>query len=266
MSNRKLKVVPCALTVAGSDSGGGAGIQGDLKTFVALGVHGTSAITCLTAQNPARVLDIQAARPSIVARQIEAVVSELKPAAFKTGMLYSRAIIAAVKECRRSLLKNTPFVLDPVMVSTSGAKLLRPAAIEAMLDLLPHCDLVMPNLHEAEIIVGKKLRNLEDARNAAREIQKRFGCPALVKGGHLPNLSEAVDFFYDGKQELLLSAPFVCGVSTHGTGCTYSAAVTAWLARGMAMPKAVEKAKEFITSAISGSQMTARHTLLKWGA
>ncbi len=264
MKKLKLRSIPCALTIAGSDSGGGAGIQADLKTFAALGVHGASAITCITAQNPARVLDIQACRPSIVARQIEAVVTELHPAAVKTGMLYSNAIISVVRQCRRESMKSMPLVLDPVMVSTSGAKLLKPAAIKSLLELLPLSTLVMPNLHEAEIIVGKQLRSVEDIREAAREIYERFGCAALVKGGHLRHLREAVDIFYDGRDELLLAAPFVRGVSTHGTGCTYSAAVTASLAKGVPLSKAVRKAKDYITAAIASSQSTARHSILNW--
>jgi hydroxymethylpyrimidine/phosphomethylpyrimidine kinase len=256
--------IPCALTIAGSDSGGGAGIQADLQTFAAFGVHGASAITCITAQNPARVLDIQACRPPIVSRQIEAVLTELRPAAVKTGMLYSEAIISVVRQWRRHKLKSLPLVLDPVMVSTSGAKLLKPAAIKSLLGLLPFSTLVMPNLQEAEIITGSGIRSVDDVRQAARTIYHQFGCAALVKGGHLRNLREAVDIFYDGKDELLLSAPFVRGVSTHGTGCTYSAAVTACLAKGQPLSKAVASAKQYITAAISSSNTTAGHSILNW--
>jgi len=261
---KKLPSIPCAITIAGSDSGGGAGIQADLHTFAALGVHGTSAITCITAQNPTGVRDIQACRPSIVARQIEAVFAELPPSACKTGMLYSQAIIGVVRDWRQGNRK-VPFVLDPVMVSTSGARLLRPAAIKSLLQLLPACTLVMPNLGEAEILVGRTLKSVEDIRQAARDIYERHGCAALVKGGHLKNLHDAVDIFYDGKDELLLTAPFVKGVSTHGTGCTYSAAVTAELAKRLPLSRAVAAAKQFITSSIANSQIVARHTVLGWG-
>ena len=254
--------VPTALTIAGSDSGGGAGIQADLKTFAALGVHGTSAITCLTAQNPSRVLDVQAARPHMVRQQMEAVFAELPPAAVKTGLLHSAEIIRVVaaffRAPRRPLL-----IVDPVMVATSGAQLLRPGAIRILEEeLLPLATLITPNLHEAQILTGRRLTSASDLRLAARELHRRFGCAALVKGGHLKGLKEAVDLFFDGKTELLLSAPFVAGVKTHGTGCTYSAAITAWLARGRELTAAVEQAKDYVTQAIARSQRAGRHSVL----
>jgi hydroxymethylpyrimidine/phosphomethylpyrimidine kinase len=256
--------LPVALTIAGSDSGGGAGVQADLKTFVALGVHGTSAITCITAQNPRGVYGIQACSAEIVRRQIEAVFGELRPAAVKTGMLYSAPIIRVVVESLRRH-RGVPLVVDPVMVSTSGAQLLKPAAVRALCaKLLPLAVLITPNLDEAEILIGEKLRSVEDLRAAARELHRRFGCASLVKGGHLRGLREAADIFYDGRQELLLSAPFVRGVSTHGTGCTYSAAIAGYLARGCSLPKAVERAKEYITQAIAQSQIAAGHSVLNW--
>ena len=256
--------LPVALTIAGSDSGGGAGIQADLKTFAALGVHGTSAITCITAQNPKGVYGIQACSAEIVRRQIKAVFDELRPAAVKTGMLYSAPIIRVVVESLRRQ-RGVPLVVDPVMVSTSGAQLLKPAAVKALCaELLPLAAVVTPNLDEAEILVGEKLRTVEDLRAAARELHRRFGCAALVKGGHLRGLREAVDIFYDGRQELLLSAPFVRGVSTHGTGCTYSAAIAGYLAQGCSLPKAVERAKEYITQAIGRSQIAGGHSILNW--
>ena len=256
------KQLPIALTIAGSDSGGGAGIQADLKTFAALGVHGTSAITCLTAQNPEGVRGIQAGSVDIVRRQVEAVFDELAPAAVKTGMLYSAPIIRVVAElCRRR--HGLPLVVDPVMVSTSGAPLLKPAAVKALCaELLPLAILVTPNLDEAEILVGHKLTSVSDLREAARELHLRFGGAALVKGGHLRGLKEAVDIFYDGRQELLLSAPFIWGVNTHGTGCTYSAAIVGHLARGCSLPRAVQQAKEYITQAIAQSQTAAGHSVL----
>ncbi|MCX6922268.1 MAG: bifunctional hydroxymethylpyrimidine kinase/phosphomethylpyrimidine kinase, partial [Verrucomicrobia bacterium] len=221
----KRRQLPVALTIAGSDSGGGAGIQADLKTFAALGVHGTSAITCITAQNPNGVYGIQACSAEIVRRQIEAVFEGLRPAAVKTGMLYSAPIIRVVAEFF-GRGQGVPLVVDPVMVSTSGAQLLKTAAIKALCEeLLPLATLVTPNLDEAEILVGGKLSSVSDLRSAARELHQRFGCAVLVKGGHLRGLKEAVDIFYDGRQELLLSARFIRGVSTHGTGCTYSAAI-----------------------------------------
>jgi hydroxymethylpyrimidine/phosphomethylpyrimidine kinase len=258
----KLKTMPVALTIAGSDSGGGAGIQADLKTFASLGVHGTSAITCLTAQNPRGVIGIHDCGAVIVSQQIEAVFAELPPRAVKTGMLYSTEIIRAVAGFFKRD-RGCPLVVDPVMVSTSGARLLKDSAIDLLTnELLPLADLVTPNLDEAEILTGQTLASVEALRAAARELRRRFGCAALVKGGHLRGSKTAVDIFYDGKEELLLSAEFVRGVSTHGTGCTYSAAVTGWLARGQKLPRAVASAKEYITQAIAGSRDAAGHSVL----
>jgi hydroxymethylpyrimidine/phosphomethylpyrimidine kinase len=255
-------LIPSALTIAGSDSGGGAGIQADLKTFASLGVHGTSAIACITAQNPKGVRGIQACRPLMVRQQIEAVLAELPPAAVKTGMLFSTEIIRAVIEIL-SGGKLRPLIVDPVMVSTSGARLLKPSAIRLLTaQLLPLATLVTPNLDEAQVLVGRDLRSVEDLRSAAKQIHERFGCAALVKGGHLRTSAEAVDIFFDGKTELLLTAPFVRGVNTHGTGCTYSAAITAYCALGKPLPKAVELAKNYITQAIARSLRTGRHSLL----
>ena len=256
--------LPVALTIAGSDSGGGAGIQADLKTFAALGAHGTSAITCITAQNPKGVYGIQARSAEIVRRQIEAVFAELRPAAVKTGMLYAAPVIRAVAEALRQH-RDVPVVVDPVMVATSGAQLLRPAAVEALCkQLLPLASVVTPNLDEAGILVGEKLSDVTALRAAARTLYQRFGCAVLVKGGHLRGLREAVDIFYDGGQELLLSAPFVRGVNTHGTGCTYSAAIAGYLAQGCLLTQAVGRAKEYITQAIARSQMAAGHSVLNW--
>jgi hydroxymethylpyrimidine/phosphomethylpyrimidine kinase len=256
------KQIPIALTIAGSDSGGGAGIQADLKTFAALGVHGTSALTCITAQNPRRVLAIQPCRPEIVRGQIEAVMEELPPAAVKTGMLYSTEIIRVVadffKENRRF-----PLVVDPVMISTSGSRLLKPSAIKLLKsELLPLAILITPNLDEAAALVKRDLKSPEDLRWAAKKIHAVFGCAALVKGGHLRNSKEAVDIFFDGANELLLTAPFVKGVHTHGTGCTYSAAITGFLARDYALPEAVVRAKEFISQAIAQSCVAGKHSVL----
>jgi len=158
---------------------------------------------------------------------------------------------------------RVPLVVDPVMVSTSGARLLKPDAVKALCaKLFPLAALVTPNLDEAGILVGAKLSSVTDLRAAARALYQRFGCAALVKGGHLRGLKQAVDIFYDGRQELLLSAPFIRGVSTHGTGCTYSAAIAGYLARGCPLPRAVQRAKEYITQAIARSQTAAGHGVL----
>lgn len=262
MSRATQKIVPIALTIAGSDSGGGAGIQADLKTFAALGVHGTSAITCLTAQNPKGVRGIQAAATAMVRQQTEAVFDELTPAAVKTGMLFSRAIIETVAQLARAH-RGVPFIVDPVMVATSGARLLKPDAVKALTGkLLPLAALTTPNLDEASLLVGRALTSEADLRWAAREIHARWGCAALVKGGHLRQGDDAIDIFYDGQQELRLKARYVRGVSTHGTGCTYAAAITGYLALGQALPDAVRSGKKFITRAIARSQNTGRHWVL----
>ncbi|MGA9453232.1 MAG: hydroxymethylpyrimidine/phosphomethylpyrimidine kinase [Verrucomicrobiia bacterium] len=278
---------PMALTIASSDSGGGAGIQADLKTFAALGLHGASAIACVTAQNPRRVLAVEICSPGILRQQIEAVFEELPPAAVKTGMLFSAENVGVVAEffkarnyrrdelyqsqtskpksldSHSSSLRFPPLVVDPVMVSTSGAILLKPAAIKVLkTKLLPLATLATPNLYEAEILAGRKLASVEDLRAAAREIHARFGCAALVKGGHLRGGREAVDIFFDGRTELLLSAPFIKDVRTHGTGCTCSAAVAGYLARGCDLPEAVKRAKEFVTQAIAGSYRVGKNFAL----
>jgi len=250
---------PVALTIAGSDSGGGAGVQADLKTFAAFGVHGASAIACLTAQNPRRVLAVELCSPRMLKRQIEAVFEELRPAAVKTGMLFStenvRVTADFFKRGRCPLL-----VVDPVMISTSGASLLQPAAIKILKErLLPSALLVTPNLHEAEVLTGGRITSVENMRAAARNIHASFGCAVLVKGGHLTDVRDAVDIFFDGRIELLLTAPFIKGVRTHGTGCTYSAAITAALALGHHLPQAVGLAKNYITQAIARSYRIGNH-------
>ena len=257
----KRNVIPVALTIAGSDSGGGAGIQADLKTFASLGVHGTAAITSITAQNPSTITAIQPCKPEIVRRQIEAVFSGFRPRAAKTGMLYSAEIIRTVVQFFRR--NPSELVVDPVMVSTSGVTLLKASARKVLMEqLLPLASLVMPNLPEAEILLGTKIESPEELRQAAKTIQKRFGCPALVKGGHLARLKVSIDFFWDGKQELLLSAPLVRGIRTHGTGCVYSAAVTAYLAGGCSLAVAVQKGKQYITESIAVSGKTRKFSIL----
>ena len=253
---------PVALTIAGSDSGGGAGLQADLRTWAALGVHGTSAVTCLTAQNPRGVLAVQAASPTLVDRQIEAVFAELPPAVVKTGMLFNMAIIRVVARWFRSV-GRPPLVVDPVMIATSGARLLQPTAVRALTaELLPLAALVTPNADETGVLLGRRLRTLDDLREAAQDLHLRFGCAALVKGGHLRHLKAATDVFFDGQTELVLTAPFVRGVATHGTGCTYSAAIAGYLALGLSLPSAVEMAKNHITQSIAQSVRIGRHMAL----
>ena len=253
---------PIALTIAGSDSGGGAGLQADLKTFAAIGAFGTSAITCLTAQNPRRVTAIHPVPPAFLREQIQAVFSELRPAACKTGMLYSESLIRAVVDAwpRR---KAPPLVIDPVMVATSGARLLKPSAIRTLTrDLFPLATLITPNLDEAVLLLGKPIKTLAGLQDAALELHLRHGCAVLLKGGHLRGVPKATDVFVDRGQQVVFSAPFVRGVSTHGTGCTYSAAITAYLALGLGLEEAVGMAKEHITAAIGQSVRIGRHSAL----
>jgi hydroxymethylpyrimidine/phosphomethylpyrimidine kinase len=260
------KKLPVTLTIAGSDSGGGAGIQADLKTFAALGVHGASAIACLTAQNPKRVLAVESCSPKMLRQQIEAVFEELNPRAVKAGMLFSVKNISVVADFFQNSklrIQNPKLVVDPLMISTSGTQLLEPKAIKILQEkLLPLATLATPNLPEAEILIGKTIDSIEEMRAAAKTIHSRFGCAVLVKGGHLKNSREATDIFFDGKTELLLSAPFVNGVRTHGTGCTYSAAICAALALGNDLPQAVQIGKRFVTAAISNSYKTGNHFAL----
>ena len=258
----KLKSLPIALTIAGSDSGGGAGIQADLKTFTALGCHGTTVITCITAQNPKGVTGIQPIRADMVRKQIEAVFAELPPRAVKTGMLFSTEIIRtlAVFFKRGS---HPPLIVDPVMVSTSGTVLLKSVAMNALKrQVLPLATLITPNLDEAELLIGRKLSSVEHLKHAAVELFERYGCAVLVKGGHLKLRTEAIDVFYDGRVMCELQAHRVRGVSTHGTGCTYSAAIAAHLAHGRRLFDAVQLAKAFITTAISESYKAGKHPVL----
>lgn len=194
--------------------------------------------------------------------QLEAVFAELRPDAAKTGMLYSSRLIETVCDFLQEK-RFTKLVADPVMVATSGAVLLKPDALRMIKKrLLPLCCLITPNLDEAALLTGKPLSDVEGMRAAAKSLHFTYGCAVLVKGGHLRGLGEAVDVFYDKDQELLLSAPFAKGVSTHGTGCTYSAALAALLAKGHDLPRSVQMAKEFITNAIHASRSASGHPVL----
>ena len=248
-----------ALTVAGSDSGGGAGIQADLKTFHALGVFGTTAITAITCQNPRRVSAVLPVRPDIVRGQIDRVLEAFRVGGTKTGMLYNAAIIETVAHRR---LPN--LVVDPVMVATSGARLLKPNAVTALkTQLLPRATVVTPNLIEAEILAGRKIRSLDELRAAAQTLTDRHGVPFLVKGGHMPGVKRAVDVLFDGRKLHEFSAPLIPGIVTHGTGCTYSAAIAANLALGYRLVAAVGRAKIFVTRAIRNAVRIGHFHVLK---
>jgi len=236
-------------------------VQADLKTFATLDVHGTSVLTCITAQNPRRVAGIEPCSTKIIRAQMEAVFEELPPRAVKTGMLFSREIISEVARGLRH--RRCPIVVDPVMIATSGARLLKPYAVKALMtELFPIATLVTPNIPEAEMLLGIPIREPEDLRAAARAWHERFGCAALIKGGHLRRTGEVFDAFFDGKTESVLSCRRVRGVKTHGTGCTYSAAIAAHLARGEKLSRAVELAKMFVTGAILHSRRVNRHDVL----
>lgn len=251
-----------ALTIAGSDSGGGAGVQADLKTFTRLGVHGLSAITCLTAQTPCGVAGVQAVSPRFLRLQLETLCAELPPDASKTGMLFSGSLIREVIAWHAQH-PGLCLIVDPVMVATSGARLLKPSAIRRLCDgLLPRAALITPNLDEAAVLLGWTVEHEDELEEAARQIHGRWGCPVLLKGGHLRGGKNAVDVFWDGAVSLRLSAPFVRGISTHGTGCTYSAAITARCALGDSLPHAIRAAKRHITGCIRDSVRIAKHWTL----
>lgn len=240
-----------ALTVAGSDSGGGAGIQADLKTFAAHGVHGTSALTAVTAQSSVGVTAWTAVAPAMVVAQMEAVASDMPVAAAKTGMLGSAAVISAVAEAAARLGLAT-LVVDPVMVAKSGDRLLDETAERAYVDrLFPLATLVTPNLREAEALLGREVRDLEAMRLAARDLASLGARAVLVKGGALQG--DPVDVLFDGKRLVELATRRVATENTHGTGCTLSAAICARLALGNPLELAVRGAKAYLTDALRRS-------------
>jgi len=242
-------MVAIALTIAGSDSSGGAGIQADLKTFAAFGVYGASVLTALTAQNTLGVRAIADVDPKFVAQQIDAVVEDLEIGAAKTGMLARAPVIEAVADRLRAH-RLPHLVVDPVMVATSGDVLLEPEAVACLRErIIPLATLLTPNLREAEVLVGRPVTNPAQMREAARALLDTGACAVLVKGGHLEG--DAIDVLYDGRSFQEFSAPQIATRATHGTGCTLSAAVTACLARGFALAEAVAAAKRYITRAIS---------------
>jgi hydroxymethylpyrimidine/phosphomethylpyrimidine kinase len=243
--------LPVALTVAGSDSGGGAGIQADLKTFAALGVHGTTAITAITAQNTTGVTEILELPVSLIREQIRVVVEDFGIDAAKTGMLSSPEIIVAVAG---ALAKHRvdKLVVDPVMVAKGGAKLLHDDAVSAMRELLvPLATVITPNLPEAEVLLRRRIEGLDERRAAARDLVGLGASIAIVKGGHAEG--DATDVFFDGSQMIELEAERIITKNTHGSGCVFSAAIAAGLARGLLPIDAVREAKAFITNAIANS-------------
>ena len=243
--------VPKAMTIAGSDSGGGAGIQADLKTFAALGVYGTSVLTAITAQNTLGVTGVHEVPVDMVAAQIEAVIGDIGADAVKTGMLSSTDIIETVAR-ELAHFRVDRLVVDPVMVAKSGDRLLREEAVDAMRrSLLPLATVVTPNIPEAETLADVRIESGEDARRAADRIVSMGAKAVVVKGGHLSGPS--VDLFYDGQEFREFNAPRIETRNTHGTGCTFASAIAAGLAKGMGVVEAVALAKEYVTEAIRRS-------------
>ncbi len=239
------------LTIAGSDSGGGAGIQADLKTFAALGVYGMSALTSITAQNTVGVQGIYDLPAYFVGQQIDSVLSDIGADAVKTGMLSNSEIIAVVvAKVRQYGVEN--LVVDPVMMAKSGDRLLREEAQEALVtQLLPLAKVVTPNLHEAQALSGLAIGDLEDMKRAALAIHALGPKSVVVKGGHLEG--ECVDLLYDGQGFIEFPGPRIETGNTHGTGCTFASAIAAGLAKGQDLPQAVEAAKEYVTRALQGA-------------
>jgi len=240
---------PIALTIAGSDSGGGAGIQADLKTFHAFGVFGTSAITAITVQNTLGVSGVEAVSTDVVRAQIRAVAEDLRPAAVKSGMLATAELVRAVAESLREH-HLAPYVLDPVMVASSGHRLLDEDAEQTILaELVPLAALVTPNLDEAAILTGAPVRNYEEMKRAALGLVERGAQAALLKGGHL-EAEELVDVLFDGERWYEWRRPKLATRHTHGTGCTLSAAIAAGLAQGRPLAEAVDDALDFVSHAM----------------
>jgi len=239
-----------ALTIAGSDSGGGAGIQADLKTFAAYGVYGASALTAITVQNTVTVSAVQVLSAALVRAQIDAVLSDIGADAVKTGMLGSAAVVLAVAD---ALAAHRPpwVVVDPVMIAKSGHTLLEPDAVAAIRErLLPRADLVTPNAPEAAALTGHEVHSVATAREAARRLHALGPKAVLVKGGHLPG-DDVIDVLYDGHHLHELRGPRIPGPHTHGTGCTLASAIAAGLALGAGLEAAVIDARAYVAGAIA---------------
>jgi hydroxymethylpyrimidine/phosphomethylpyrimidine kinase len=242
--------IPVALTIAGSDSSAGAGIQADLKTFSALGVYGLTAITCVVAETPGRVSQIEGVSATLVRDQIEVLLGSFPVAAIKTGLLFSAEIVAEVAQLLRNK-PSRPLVIDPVMVATSGDALLQNDAIEIYeRELFPLAAVITPNLAEASRLSGKIIRDLPGMREAGAFLTNKYSVPVLVKGGHLAG-DTAIDLLFSGDGVTEFPAPFCRGVDTHGTGCTYSAAIAAGVAKGLEIEAAIRHAKKFVSATIA---------------
>ncbi len=247
-----MRSVPKAMTIAGSDSGGGAGIQADLKTFAALGVYGTSVITAITAQNTLKVTDILEVPPSLVAKQIDAVLTDIGTDAVKTGMLANAGIIEIVA-CKIKEYGLANLVVDPVMIAKGGDRLLHEEAFYALRPLLlPPAMVVSPNIPEAEALTGMSIKDLQAARDAARKLVAMGAKAAVVKGGHLDGDPSDILVDADGVVSTFTSTR-INTMNTHGTGCTFASAITAGLAKGQSVKESVDTAKKYVTGAIRNS-------------
>lgn len=241
-----------ALTIAGSDSGGGAGIQADLKTFHRHGLFGASVITAVTAQNTRTVTGWVSVPLDLISAQIDAVVSDLRPATTKSGMLADADVVRVVAEGIRAH-RLSPYVLDPVMVASSGDPLLERGAVAAIRrELIPLADVITPNLDETSILIGEDVRDVPAMERAARELVRIGARAALVKGGHLGGV-EATDVLFDGERLHIFRHPKLDTTSTHGTGCTLSSAIAAQLALGEPLPEAVELSLDYVHRAIASA-------------
>lgn len=238
-----------ALTIAGSDCSGGAGIQADLKTMTMNGVYGMSAITALTAQNTTGVKSIQEATPEFLKDQLEAVFEDIFPDAVKIGMVSSTELIYVIADQLRTY-KARNIVVDPVMVATAGSALIQTDAVQTMVkELLPLADLVTPNIPEAEVLSGMTIGSKEDMQTAAKQMGDRYGCAVLLKGGH--SINDANDLLYTQGKLCWFEGKRIDNPNTHGTGCTLSSAIASNLAKGFSLVESVQRAKEYISGALA---------------
>lgn len=247
--------IPVALTIAGSDSSAGAGLQADLKTFSALGVYGLTAVTCVVAETPGKVSKIEPVPAKIVRKQIEILCASFPVSAIKTGLLCSAEIVTTVARSMVELSDRAEtrmaLVIDPVMIATSGTALLRSDAIKLYeQELFPLASLITPNLVEASKLLRRTISDFAGMRKAGKDLERRYGVPILLKGGHL-NSERAIDLLFWEDNVIDFQEPFVRDVATHGTGCTFSAAITAGLAAGLRLEDAIGRAKKFVTSALA---------------
>ena len=268
MSDTECNYMACCLTIAGSDSGGNAGVQADLRAFHAYGLHGCTVFAALTAQNPFGVSAVHAVPPDFIAAQLDAVLGVYAIKALKTGMLADAAAIEVVAD-RIAAHAEIARVIDPVMVATSGARLIADDAVQTLASkLLPLATVITPNLPEAEVLAGRPIKCRADVREAAKSLHGRFGCAVLVKGGHATgDLAAAEDTLYDGKDFSTYTLPYIANpVSTHGTGCSLAASLAAELALGRDLQAAVAGATAYVHRAISTSYLVGRGCgVLGWG-